>query len=387
MRSVTLGHIHGIAVRLHPTFALVLVWVALNRGAFGSGWSSLGFGFLLTALVFICVLLHELGHSVMAVQYGLRVQDITLWPMGGVARIEATPLRPVTECVIALAGPAVNVAIGMALVPLLAVYAVLHGYTSASAFLEAIGTTPGLGSLLLYVLLVNVMLVAFNLLPAFPMDGGRVLRAGLTALSDRDVATRIAVWAGQVVAVVLIAAGLYFRQFTLPLIGVFVIIAARHEGRQVRLESAMRRLSVGQFALWDLGGIAPTRPLTHALRDGPRDVVVTDDGRVVGMLWRSRLLHDLNGGAGTRTVADMMDAEIVSVDAHDSIFDVQQLMHRLDRWALPVTEEGVYRGIFTADRFVHVYRHLAMGPSRARPASAFGQFSQQLVDLLRVVVR
>lgn len=387
MRSVTLGHIHGIAIKLHPTFALVLVWVAFNRSAFGSGWSSVGFGLLLTAFVFTCVLLHELGHSVMAMQYGLRVQDITLWPMGGVARIEATPMRPVTELVIAVAGPAVNVAITMALLPILALYAVVRGYSSPGSFIATVGNAPGLGSLLLYLLLVNVMLVAFNLLPAFPMDGGRVLRAGLTALSDRDIATRVAVWAGQGVAVVLIIGGIYLQQFTLPLIGVFVIIAARHEGRQVRLESAMRRLPVGQFALWDLGGIAPSRPLTYALRDGPRDVVVTDGGKVVGMLWRSRVLNDLNGGAGARTVADLMDAEIVSVDALDSMFDVQQLMHRLDRWALPVTEEGVYRGIFTADRFVHVYRHLAAGPTRTRPSSAFGQFSQQLVDMLRVVVR
>lgn len=387
MRSVTLGHIHGIAIKLHPTFALVLFWIVLNRSAFGSGWASLGFGLLLTTLVFGCVVLHELGHSVMAMQYGLRVQDITIWPMGGVARIEAAPMRPLTELVIAIAGPAVNIAIGVALLPVLALYAVVSGFHSPGAFISAVGSEPGLGSMLLYLLVVNVMLVAFNLLPAFPMDGGRVLRSGLTALADREIATRVAVWSGQGVAVILILSGIYFRQFSLPLVGLFVIVAARQEGRQVRLESAMRRLQVGQFALWDFGGIAPARPLLHALRDGPRDVVVTDEGRVVGMLWRSRLLHDLNGGAGTRTVADMMDREIVSVDAHVSMFDVEQLMHRLDRWALPVTEDGMYRGIFTADRFVHVYRHLSMGPARGRPASAFGQFSQQLVDMLRLVVR
>ncbi len=387
MRSLTLGHIQGIAIKVHPTFGLVLFWVALNREAFGSGWASFGLGLLLTAAVFGCVLLHELGHSVIAMQYGLRVQDITLWPMGGVARIEAMPMRPMTELVIAVAGPAVNVAIAVFLLPLIALYAILDGHTSPGAFIVAATNEPGVGSLLLYLLLVNVMLVAFNLLPAFPMDGGRVLRAGLTSLTDRDLATRVAVIAGQLVAGLLIVGGLYFHQFTLPLVGLFVIIAARNEGRQVRLESAMRRLSVGQFALWDFGGISPSRPLTYALRDGPRDVVVTDDGRVVGMLWRARLLHDLNGGAGNRTVADMMDANVVSVETHASIFDVQQLMNRLDRWALPVTEDGVYRGIFTADRFVHVYRHLAMGPVKTRSSSAFGQVSQQLVDMLRVMVR
>lgn len=387
MRSLTLGQVQGIAIKVHPTFSLVLLWVLLDRERFGAGGEAFLFGLLLTALIFGCVVLHELGHSVMAMQYGFRVHDITLWPMGGVARVESMPARPVTEMVIALAGPAVNVAIAIGMLPVLALYAVVQGHTSLGAFVSETAMTAGVGSLLLYLLLINVMLVVFNMLPAFPMDGGRVLRAGLTLLTDRDVATRVAVWAGQAVSVVIIIMGFYLREFTLPLVGAFVIVAARAEGRHVRLESAMRRLHVGQFALWDFGGIAPTRPLTYALRGGPRDVVVTDEGRVVGMLWRSQLLQDLNGGMGVHTVGDVMDREIVSVDAQQSMFDVQQLMHRIDRWALPVTEEGVYRGIFTADRFVHVYRHLESGPGRGKLSTAFGHASQVVGNLFREVVR
>jgi CBS domain-containing protein len=148
---------------------------------------------------------------------------------------------------------------------------------------------------------------------------------------------------------------------------VFVVAAAYAEGRVVRLEGSMRRLRVGQFAVWDRGGVAASDPLTYALRGGPRDVVVTDGGRVVGIVWRHELLDVLNGGAGNRTIGDVMDADVISVDVDDTVYDVQQQMHALNRWAMPVTEDGQYRGIFTADRFIHVYRYLsAQSPERRR---------------------
>ena len=147
----------------------------------------------------------------------------------------------------------------------------------------------------------------------------------------------------------------------LPVFGLFIIFAARAEARMVRVESQMRRLRVGQYALWDMGGISPDDPLTFALRGGPRDMVVTSRGRVVGMLWRSQLLDGLQGGVAGRTVADVMDRSVYVADVDDSIFDVQQQMNRMQRWAVPVTEKGLYRGIFTAERFVGLHRQLSPG--------------------------
>jgi hypothetical protein len=123
----------------------------------------------------------------------------------------------------------------------------------------------------------------------------------------------------------------------------------------------MRRLTVGQFALWDGGGIAPGEPVSFALRGGPRDLVVTDKGRVVGILWRNQLLGGLNGGVAGRTVADLMDRSVYVADMSESVYDVQHQMNATNTWAVPVTENGVYRGIFTADRFVNVYRQIAPG--------------------------
>lgn len=370
MRSVTLGRIWGIDIRVHPSFALVLVWAAFQWGLSGDGtFAALLYGLVLVGFVFLCVLLHELGHCLMALQYGVRVQDITLLPIGGVARLENATLRPGHEALIALAGPLVNVAILVALFPLMLLLGVLTGNTSLIDYLNYVDDVAP-GGFIVYLFFINVTLVLFNLLPAFPMDGGRVLRAGLSTITGREQATKFAVALGQVLAVLMGIIGIWQHDYLLPLVSIFIIVAAYAEGRAVKLEAAMRRLRVGQFALWDMGGISAHHPLTYALRGGPRDVVVTENNRVIGMLWRHQLLPGLNGGAAGKTVADVMDSNIVTVDVDDSVYDVQQRMHDLNRWAMPVTEAGQYRGIFTADRFVHVYRYLNAQTVGNRTASS-----------------
>jgi predicted transcriptional regulator len=149
------------------------------------------------------------------------------------------------------------------------------------------------------------------------------------------------------------------------LLSVFVMIVAYAEDRAVRVESAMRRMRVGQFALWDMGGIAPDQPLASALRGGLRDIAVTKDGRVVGMLWRNKLLTELSRSPNGRMVAEAMEQNPLTVDADMPLHDVQRLMDEQSRWAVPVLEAGMYRGIFTGDRFLHIYRQLAPDPARS----------------------
>lgn len=381
-RSLTVGRIQDIDVKVHPTFGLVVLWVFFDVGSGGIGFaggpSTLLFGAVLVALVFGCVLLHELGHSFMAKQFGIRVHDVTLSIIGGVARIEQVPSRPAAEVLIALAGPAMNVAILVALFPILLLYGLIQGFDSPFDYLQRmLETSPG--GLLIALFWANALLVVFNLLPAFPMDGGRILRATLASMIGRERGTRAAVLVGQGIAVLLAILGFWLREWSLPLIGLFVIVLAQAEGRVVRIEAAMRRLRVGQFALWDMGGIAPHQPLTFALRGGPRDVAVTENGRVVGMLWRHQLLHSLNAGGGGRTVGDVMDRDVVTANADESLYDVQQRMNALNRWAFPVVENGVYRGIFTADRFVHVYQQLSPFPLRSSHAPGIVAILQGLV--------
>jgi Zn-dependent protease len=369
-RAIRAGQIRGIGVNIHPTFGLVFVWAGLqwglgtNRGA----WP-LVLGLLLVLLVFLSVLVHELGHCAMAQQFGVRVLDITLWPFGGVARIEQMPALPRSELLIALAGPAMSLAIAIALVPPVALIWVLLGRERILTGPDVLASlTPA--SLIAYIAITNLFIMVFNLLPAFPVDGGRMLRAALTPGLGRDRATSVAVAVGMVMAVLIFVLGMWQRQPILPVLGIFIFFAARAEARMERVQSAMRRLKVGQFALWDMGGVSPDEPLTFALRGGPRDLVVTERGRVVGMLWRSQLLDGLHGGMAGRTVADLMDQSVYVADIDDSVFDVQQEMTRTNRWAVPVTENGQYRGIFTADRFVHLHRQVAPRLLEGRTLSA-----------------
>jgi len=369
MQSFSIGRVRGIDLRVHPTFAIVLIWVVYEFGISGNPtFGSLLYGLVLMALIFGCVVLHELGHSLMAQVYGIRVRNITLFPFGGAAFIEQMPMKPRSELMITIAGPAVNVAIAAALLPPLFLYSIVKGYSFGDlvSYLDDVA----LSGLLIYLLFANIMIVIFNLLPAFPMDGGRLLRAGLSHLIGRDRATAIAVGLGFGFALVMATLGAWYGQITLPLVAIFILVAAYGEGKAVRLESAMRRLRVGQFALWDSGGISSNVSLATALRGGPRDLVVTDDGQVVGMLWRQDVLTALNGGVSGRTVSDLMDPEFFAVDIDDSVYDVQREMQATNVWAVPVTDNGHYRGIFTVDRFVHVYRYLnSQSPERRRVAS------------------
>src|SRR5688572_3515029 len=214
VRSFNVGRIRGIDINVHPTFALIFIWVMYQWGGVG-GFGTVLFGLVLMALVFGCVVLHELGHALMAQQFGVRVIDITLLPIGGVARVEMVPARPRTEVLIALAGPAVNVAIAVALLPPLLLLGVVQGF---AVFGDHLATPTILepGGLLLYLVLTNVLLVVFNLLPAFPMDGGRLLRAGLSHYVGRERATRVAVWIGQGLAIALAVVGLLVGDYGLP---------------------------------------------------------------------------------------------------------------------------------------------------------------------------
>lgn len=363
-KSVVIGNVRGIAIKVHPSFLLVIPWTILNWGYFGgNGVSGIAFGAVLMTLLFTFVLLHELGHSFAAQYYGIGVRDITLLPIGGVARIEQIPMQPGREIAIALAGPSVNLGIAALFAPPVVWIAGANQFTSPLQVI-ALLTEVSPSGFIFYLFFANLSLVLFNLLPAFPMDGGRILRAFLSFFAQRLTATRLAVAIGQIFAIALVILGLAARVPSLLLIAVFIVVAAFTEGTAVRVEATLRKLRVGQFMLWDLGGVNENHPLPYALRGGPRDVaVVNNDGRVVGMLWRHEVMQALNGGAiRYRTVRELMDAEATVAEMDETIYDVQQRMITTGRWAIPIVENGQYRGIFTGERFWYVYRHVTRRP-------------------------
>jgi Zn-dependent protease len=363
-RSIRIGSARGIAIQVHPSFALVLLWVIYQWGfSAHAGVQGVLFGALVLLAVFACVLVHELAHAFVAIHYGIRVRDITLLPVGGVARVEYVPLSPKVETLIALAGPAINVAIAAFLTPVVIFIAMFRNVSSPVDVLLYADEISIVG-FILYLWVANVLLTVFNLIPAFPMDGGRVLRAAISLFCSRLTATRVAVGIGYVLAALLTLFGLWVGDYLMPLVSLFVLVAAQMEYRNVAVEASLRALPVGQFALWESGGIRPDEPLAHAIQGGPRDLAVTQDGEVVGMLWRHEILHHLNGSHHDLLVRDIMDRRFNAVESTDSVYDVHLWLTAANRPAVPVVENGRYRGIFTFERLAHVYQHIGQRSMR-----------------------
>lgn len=355
LRSLKIGTIYGVDVKLHPTFALILIWVLYQWGyAAHAGLRGVLFGTAVLLTVFVCVVIHELAHAVVAMRHGLAVRDITLLPIGGVARIEHVALSSRSEILISVAGPLSNVCIALMLTPLVLFVAVANDIHEALGIL-VYADQLSVAGFILYLWIANIMLAFFNLLPAFPMDGGRILRAWLAGSRGRLRATQIAVGVGQIFALAFAVLGLVAGDYVLLLLSLFILIAAQIEARYVQIEARLRLLPVGQFALWDAGGISPSAPLAYATRGGPRDLVVTQNGRVVGMLWRRDMLKHLSATHQEIYVKDVMDRDFHPVDPRDSVLDVHHWLADSNGSAVPVVENGQYRGIFTGDRLWHIY--------------------------------
>lgn len=257
LRSWKIGHLAGIGLHIHWTFFLLPALAAFQVISGGGTWLAAVDAVIFVLAIFGCVVLHELGHALTARRFGIATHDITLLPIGGVARLARMPKNPWQELAIAAAGPAVNVAIAVALATGLAVGGLLSpGAASAS----------GAGVWFVNLIAVNLALVAFNLLPAFPMDGGRVLRSLLAMRLPYLRATRIAATVGQVLAVVLGLVGLFvFFNPLLMLVALFVFVAARGEARLAEME-AVRDTTDG--ILW-CNEYTPL-PTAHVPRERPR---------------------------------------------------------------------------------------------------------------------
>ena len=236
--SFQIARLFGIPVKLHWSFGLMLLYVYFIATSEGG---SVGWYFLFFGALFLCVVLHEFGHALTARRYGVETEDIILSPIGGIARLQRLPEKPIQEFWVALAGPAVNVVIAALIGPW------FLGY-SLSDVLDPVEPSPGLNitasTFWAYVFLLNVMLVLFNLLPAFPMDGGRVLRALLATKMGRVKATQIASYIGKGMAVLFIGYGVFYGGFTTALIGLFVYFMANQEYRVVKQQAVFEEQTV-----------------------------------------------------------------------------------------------------------------------------------------------
>jgi stage IV sporulation protein FB len=233
--SITVARVAGSEIRIHLTFLILLAWIGFSEYLAGGGAAAVD-GVVFIVAVFACVVLHELGHAIAARRYGITTPDITLLPIGGLARLSRIPENPTEEIVIAIAGPLVNVVIAAALV-------LLGAHVDLSTVGSIEQSEPGF---LTRLAAVNIWLVLFNLIPAFPMDGGRVLRALLAYRLGRRRATAIAARIGQGLAFVFGFWGLMSGNVFLVFIGIFVYLAASSEAGDVGMREVTRRVRVEQ---------------------------------------------------------------------------------------------------------------------------------------------
>ncbi len=341
--SLKLGRLLGIDVYLHFTFLLLLAFLGYLywRATQDIEAALRGVGFIVA--LFGCVVLHELGHALMARRYGIKTRDITLLPIGGVARLEKMPEKPMQEFWVALAGPAVNVVIAGVLFVWLVV-------TDGLVVAEEISLTGG--SFWQRLMVVNVFLVAFNLLPAFPMDGGRVLRALLAAAMGRRRATAIAANIGQGMAILFGIVGFLYNPF-LIFIAIFVFLGAQAESGMVEMQSALEGLHVRDAMMTRFRTLAPPDPLSKAvdelLAGSQQDFPVTEDERPVGILRRNDLVKALSDGRRDAPVSEVMCRECETVDEAAPLKGAVESMHTRHCATVPVVTAGRIVGLLTLE--------------------------------------
>ncbi len=342
--SLKLGSVAGIGVYLHWTFVFLIGWIFLAH--LGAGQTVLqaleGVGFILT--LFACVVLHEFGHALTAKRYGVATRDITLLPIGGVARLERIPEKPMEEFWVAIAGPAVNAVIAICL--FLVMQLMGHPYPS-------LAVDQSEGGFLEHLMWVNLFIGAFNLLPAFPMDGGRILRSLLATRLGRCRSTAIAAKIGRTMAILFGIVGLFHNPI-LIFIAVFVYLGAQGEADSVALQSRLEGLCVRDAMITRFRTLSPWDTLETAVAEllggHQQDFPVVEDGQVRGLLRRNEIVealghHDARG----KKVADIMVRDCLSIDESAPLTSTLELMS-MNHWpAVPVMRNGQISGLVTPE--------------------------------------
>jgi Zn-dependent protease len=341
--SWRIGRLAGIGIYIHATFFLLILFILFANWQQGRSLATALSGVFFVLVIFACIVLHELGHALAARKYGIRTRDITLLPIGGLARLERMPDVPIQELWVALAGPAVNAVIAGAI---FLADAFLGVHPEAETFRWAGG------SFLNKLMVVNFWLLAFNLVPAFPMDGGRVLRALLARRLDYTRATLLAARVGQAMAWVFGLVGLFTDPFLL-FIALFVWMGAEQEAAMVHVHSSLGGIPVRQVMLTDFRTLQPDHPLSsaveHILAGWQQDFPVVFGDHVLGVLTREDLLKALAQGGPNTLIRDAMSRDFVTADSHDMLGKSLALLQGRHCRSLPVVHDGRLVGMLTMD--------------------------------------
>ncbi|MGK7395452.1 MAG: site-2 protease family protein [Candidatus Cyclobacteriaceae bacterium M3_2C_046] len=343
--SLNLGKVLGIKLVIHWTFFILLAWIVFAQIQQGSETQTVILTLAFVLAIFLCVILHEFGHALTARHYGIPTKKITLLPIGGVAGLERMPEEPRKELLIAVAGPLVNVLIAL----ILAFFIPFEQYANnPERLVQAI--TPQ--NFLIALFSINVILVLFNIIPAFPMDGGRVLRALLALKMNRIKATNIASKLGQLIAFGFVFLGLFYNPF-LILIGIFVYFGAYSENRMVQHLDLLKDFQVKDAMITQFMKLQKTDSLQDAinalLAGSDNHLVVMEDERLAGIISREDLYKAVKNKGMDLPVSEIMNQQFDSFSIETKLTEVYANIQRVKNAFFPVMDDEKLVGVINRD--------------------------------------
>ncbi|HKK12650.1 MAG TPA: site-2 protease family protein [Flavobacteriaceae bacterium] len=339
--NLNLGSVFGIKIIVHWTFFFLILWVIFDELKRGGTTESILFNLAFVLAVFLCVVLHELGHALTAKHFGITTKRITLLPIGGMASLERIPESPKQELLVVLAGPLVNIIIALLLFFVIPVQQLFRlNFTETFETLMSFN----LQNFLFYLFIVNVGLVIFNIIPAFPMDGGRILRALLAIKIDRVKATQIAASTGQFIAAGFLLIGLLYNPF-LIFIALFIFIGAYGENQMVQHLALIKGHTVEEAMMINITTFKPEDSIdlvvNKIISGTENNFVVVEDHTVKGLLYHKDIINNSNKNV---LVKDIMDTHFKTIKASDDLKETYLLINRSKHSFFPVVEDGKIAG-------------------------------------------
>lgn len=338
--SLPLGKVSGIKISVHWTFLILIGWIIIANIRSGSKPAEIAWSIGFVLAVFGCVILHELGHALAAKRYKINTLDITILPIGGIAQLETMPEKPKEELVVALAGPAVNVII----------FAILFPFVQLTSDINELNTLKSINArnFLPVLMSINLWLALFNLIPAFPMDGGRVLRALLGFKLNHSKATQVAATVGQVLAMVFVFFGFFFNPF-LIFIGFFIFLGAQSEAMYSRSKFLLKGFMVKDVVMHQIPLINSSASIKEAvnklLDSQNKDFLVVKDEKPVGTLSRDQIINALAERGETASVDRFKDDDMIFLEPKMELEKAWALMQQKKKSILPVMSDGHLLGV------------------------------------------
>lgn len=358
--SIQVAKIYGIPLKLHWTFGLMILWVVFEGRRNGMEWENVGwFAFLIVGL-FVCVVLHELGHAVAAKKFGVKVKDILISPIRGAARMDGLPDQSISETIIAAAGPLVNI--------LIAGILGILGWALGSLEFSNIGASKAAfgdpDNFLTLFFLINVMLVVFNLIPTFPLDGGRILRSLLSIKLGKLRATKITMYLSQIISVTIVVLAYYFlpQKILLYFIPFFVLMAgflfymSTREYEMVKTEEILKNHVVAELirseftSFQDSDNIAVAKQ-TLEVGEEKDFIVKNESGEIIGILAETAILENSTQNSPSIQLIEKFISPILEVaQPSDSLFQFYKKLRRQEVRILPIFENEKLIGVLDVEQ-------------------------------------